>query len=105
MANKKIKLRAKLKDGIISVRALLKHPMETGLRKDKVTGKIIPAHHITEVTCQRKDEVVFCTQWGPGVSKNPFLAFNLKDIEAEEKLTVSFIDNMGETAAEDIIVK
>ncbi len=105
MALEKIKLRAKLKDGIVTVRALLKHPMETGLRKDKITGMTIPAYHITEVTCLRKDELLFSTQWGPGVSKNPFLAFRLKGIEKDEKLILSFIDTKGETASAAVIVK
>ena len=105
MAKNKIKLRARMKGSIVSVRALLKHPMETGLRKDKTTGLKIPAHHITEVTCQRENEVLFSTQWGPGVSKNPFVAFNLKGIEIGEKLTLGFIDNMGQTASGDVIVK
>ena len=33
---------------VIQVDAILEHPMETGLRKDK-DGKVIPAHHTT--TC------------------------------------------------------
>ena len=49
MAKKNIKLRARLKDGIVTVKALIKHPMETGLRKDKVTGLKVPAYHITEI--------------------------------------------------------
>ena len=43
---KSIKVRAKVKDGITVVKALITHPMETGLRKDKKTGKKIPAHFI-----------------------------------------------------------
>jgi len=31
----KIKLKPKAKKGVIKVKALVKHPMETGLRKDK----------------------------------------------------------------------
>jgi hypothetical protein len=50
MAKKSIKLRAKAKGGEVSVKALISHPMETGLRKDKKTGKKIPAHFIQEVT-------------------------------------------------------
>ncbi len=46
----------------------------------KVTGMTIPAHHITEVLCERKVDVLFSSQWGPGVSKHPFVAFNLKGI-------------------------
>ena len=51
MAKKTIKIRAKLKDDIVTVKALMTHPMETGARKDK-SGALIPAHFIQEVTCE-----------------------------------------------------
>jgi len=46
-----IRIRAKLKDGVAEVKCLMKHDMETGTRKDTKTGELIPAHHITDVTC------------------------------------------------------
>ena len=46
---KSIKIRAKEKGGVVTVKALMNHPMETGLRKDKKTGEKIPAHFIQEV--------------------------------------------------------
>ena len=44
-----IKIRAKESKGSVTVKALMKHPMETGQRKDKKTGGKIPAHFIQEV--------------------------------------------------------
>ena len=41
MASKKIKLKAKAENGEVTVKTLLKHPMETGRRKDKDTGKLV----------------------------------------------------------------
>jgi len=46
------KMRAKSKKGVVTVKALMTHPMETGLRKDKKTGKLIPAHFISEIICE-----------------------------------------------------
>ena len=97
MAKKNIKLRARLKDGIVTVKALIKHPMETGLRKDKVTGLKVPAYHITEITCHRKDDLLFSSQWGPGVSKDPFISFTLKSIAKGDMLTLAYVDNKGQT--------
>ena len=37
-----IKIRAKESNGVVTVKALMKHPMETGKRKDKKTGDNIP---------------------------------------------------------------
>ena len=44
-----IKMRLKESNGVVTVKALIKHPMETGQRKNKKTGDMIPAHYIQEV--------------------------------------------------------
>jgi len=36
--------------GEIEIKALITHPIETGLRKDKETGEVIPAHFILLLT-------------------------------------------------------
>ena len=41
-----IKMRAKTDGTVTTIKALISHPMETGTRKDKKTGKKIPAHFI-----------------------------------------------------------
>ena len=38
MAKKNIRIRAKMKGDVAEVKALMSHPMETGLRKNKKTG-------------------------------------------------------------------
>jgi len=55
--------------------------METGQRKDKKTGKLIPAHYIQEVTCQHNGNNVVLAQWGPAVSKNPYLSYQFTKIK------------------------
>jgi sulfur-oxidizing protein SoxZ len=69
MAKSTIKMRAKLKDDVTTVKALMSHPMETGLRKDKKTGEKIPAHFIKEVVCTWKDRTVLTANWSGGVFK------------------------------------
>ena len=61
-----MRVRAKEKDGIVTVKALITHPMETGLRKDS-DGNIVPAHFIQEVTATVGGEVVFTANWGTGL--------------------------------------
>ena len=89
-----IKIRAKAKSGVVTVKALMTHPMETGLRKDKKTGKIIPAHHITEVNCDAAGNNVMTCYWSGGVSKNPYLSFKYAGNKGEE-LKLSWVDNTG----------
>ena len=91
-----IKVRAKSEGGVTTVKALVKHPMETGLRKDKKTGKLIPAHFIQEVTCEHNGSAVMTALWGPAVSKNPYLSFKFKGANAGDTLKISWVDNKGE---------
>lgn len=91
---KSIKLRAKSKKGIVTVKCLMNHPMETGLRKDKKTGKMIPAHHIQEVTAKAGDKTVLDAVWGGAISKNPYLSFKYNG-EKGGAITLSWVDNKG----------
>ncbi len=99
MAKKKMKIRAWMSGDRATVKAILFHPMETGLRKDKATGKVIPAHYITEVKCEHKGKSVLTCLWGPGVSKNPFLSFRFKGAKKGDSLKISWVDNKGESAS------
>ena len=95
MAKKNIRIRAKMKGDVAEVKALMSHPMETGLRKNKKTGEKIPAHFINEVVCEHKGNKVLVASWGVAVSKNPYLAFKFKGAAKGETVTVSWTDNKG----------
>ena len=103
MANS-IKVRARAKGDTVVVKTLIKHPMETGLRKDKKTGKVIPAHYIQEVNCTHNGKDVLVAEWGPAVSKNPYLSFSFKGGKAGDTVSISWVDNTGgKDAAEEAI--
>ena len=93
---KKMKIRAWAEDGAATVKAIVFHQMETGLRKDKATGKKIPSHFIEELACQHNGKTVLTCLWGPGVSKNPFLAFNFNGAKKGDTVTISWVDNTGD---------
>lgn len=92
-----IKVRAKVSGDVTTVKALISHPMETGLRKDKKTNKPIPAHFIQEVICEHGGNTVMTALWGPSVSKNPYLSFRFKGGKAGDTLKLSWVDNKGES--------
>jgi sulfur-oxidizing protein SoxZ len=100
----KIKIRAKEKDGIVEVKALMDHPMETGLRKDS-NGELIAAHFIQEVTCQHGGKTVMTCNWGPAISKNPYMSFQFKGAAKGDTIIISWTDNMGESASEEAEIK
>ncbi|MDH5784992.1 MAG: thiosulfate oxidation carrier complex protein SoxZ [Chromatiales bacterium] len=105
MANSSIKIRAKVKGGVCEVKALINHPMETGLRKDKKTGKVIPAHYIQEVTCQHNGKDVVTGMWGGAISTNPYLSFMVDGAKKGDTISLSWVDNTGAKDSDEGEVK
>jgi sulfur-oxidizing protein SoxZ len=97
MPTNTIKIKAQLEGGVTTVRALITHEMETGLRKDAKTGQLIPAHFIQEVRAEHNGKAVLDAQWGPAVSKNPYLSFQLRGAKPGDTLRLSWTDNKGES--------
>ena len=104
MAKKKIRIRAKMKGDVAEVKALMSHAMETGLRKNKKTGKKIPAHFIKDVTCTHKGKNVLVASWGPAISKNPYLSFKFKGAAKGDTVKISWSDNMDGNASEEATI-
>ncbi len=103
--SKSIKIRAKQKGDACQVKALIKHPMETGLRKDKKTGKKIPAHFIQEVTCAHNGNNVLTGLWGTAVSTNPYLSFEFEGAKKGDKVALSWVDNKGQSDSIETTVR
>ncbi|NYZ15477.1 thiosulfate oxidation carrier complex protein SoxZ [Azospirillum sp. RWY-5-1] len=98
-----MKIRATSKDGVTEIKVLMSHEMETGQRKD-ASGAVVPAWFINEVTAKLGDKTVLQAQWGPSVSKNPYLAFKVKGGQAGDKVTVTWVDNKGDTRTDTATV-
>jgi sulfur-oxidizing protein SoxZ len=102
---KTVRIRAKESGGTTTVKALMSHPMETGTRKNKKTGKKIPAHFIQEVKCEHGGKTVLTALWGPAVSKNPYLSFKFKGAKKGDAVNISWVDNKGGKASGNTKVK
>lgn len=96
-----MRMRAAVKDGVTEVRVLMPHPMESGQRKDSF-GNPIPAHHITEVTATHNGKVVLSAQFGPSVSKDPYLLFKFQGGVKGDRVAVSWVDNRGERRTDEV---
>jgi sulfur-oxidizing protein SoxZ len=77
--------------------------METGLRKD-AAGKTVPAHFIQSVTVRHKEREVFLAQFGPSISKDPFLSFKFKGALKGDKVSVTWVDNTGDKRSDEATV-
>ncbi|MDP3190922.1 thiosulfate oxidation carrier complex protein SoxZ [Rhodoferax sp.] len=98
-----MRIRAQAAGDKATVRVLMSHEMESGQRKDSA-GKLVPAWHINEVSASHNGKVVMTADWGPAVSKNPFLQFNIKGAKAGDKVAVTWKDNKGDSRTDEATV-
>lgn len=98
-----MKIRAQVAGDTAEIKILMQHPMETGRRKE-ANGDLVPVHIIQQVTAAINGKVVLEAQWGPSVSKNPFLGFRVKGAKAGDELVISWVDNKGDTRTDKAIL-
>ena len=97
MAKPRVKVPKSAKVGdIVEIKTLIRHKMETGLRKDKKTGEKIPRKIINSFSATYNGKDVFKADINPSISANPYWAFNLKVPEAGE-LVLTWIEDGGQT--------
>lgn len=99
-----MKMRATMQGDVVDVKVLIQHIMETGLRKDKKTGNLIPAHFINQVSATLNGKMVLDMQWGVGISRNPFIGFRVKGAKAGDKVAVHAVDNLGTVFDGEVVV-
>jgi sulfur-oxidizing protein SoxZ len=93
-----IRVRATANGDITEVQALIQHPMDSGFVKD-AKGETIPAHFIQRLTFEHDGKPVFIADWGPAVSKDPYVKFSFKGGKKGDELKIGWLDNMGATDA------
>ena len=80
MAKKpRVKVQDSAKKGeIVQIKTLFPHIMETGRRRDKKSGELIPRKIINRFECHYNGKMVFATDLHPAVSANPYISFHLR---------------------------
>ena len=102
---KAIRMRAKLTEGDkAEVRFLVRHPMESGFRKDKA-GKSIPAHFVHSLKVEHKGRVLLDSHLGTSIATNPLFHLKFKGAAVGDEVAVSWVDNKGETRSDSTTVK
>ncbi len=81
---------------IVTIKTLISHKMESGQRKDKKTGELIPRKIINNFKAEFNGKLVFETDIEPAVSSNPYIQFKMKVPESGE-LTFTWTDDDGST--------
>ncbi|VVE15001.1 SoxZ [Pandoraea eparura] len=98
-----MRIRATEAGGVVEVKVLMSHIMETGQRKD-ASGNIVPAHFIQNVTVTCNGKTVLSAEWGPAVSKDPFMSFKFKGAKKGDKVTVMWVDNKGDSRTDEATI-
>ena len=98
-----MKIRASVVGDSTEVKVLMSHEMETGQRKD-AQGKTIPAWHIQSVAATWNGKTVLTAEWGPAVSKNPFLSFKFKGGAKGDKVHITWTDNKGDKRTDEAVI-
>jgi sulfur-oxidizing protein SoxZ len=99
-----MKMRATMDGDAADVKVLIKHPMDTGLMKDKKTDKLIPSFFINQVVATLNGKTVLEAQWGVGIAENPFLGFRVKGAKSGDKIGVNAVDNLGNKYDGEVVV-
>ena len=98
-----MRIRATLQGDVADVRILMRHPMETGQRKDG-GGNLIPLHFIQEITVRLNGKTVIESQISQAVSRNPVFSFRVQGAKAGDKLQISWLDNKGDRNSSETVL-
>ena len=98
-----MRIRAQAAGDKVTVRVLISHEMETGMRKAS-DGNLVPAHYIQTVSATHNGKIVMSAQWGPAVSKNPFIQFVFKGAKVGDKIAVTWVDNKGDKRTDEATI-
>lgn len=81
------------KGEIITVKAMIMHPMETGMRK-RADGTLIPRNIVTGFACTLNGNPVLAWKPDTAVAVNPYLEFKFRAVESGD-LRMAWTDEQG----------
>ena len=98
-----MRIRATESGGVTTVRVLMTHVMETGMRRGS-DGNVVPAHYITNVEATHNGRNVLSCNFSGAVSQNPLLTFRFTGAAKGEKLAIKWVDNKGESRTDEATI-
>ena len=93
LAKNDIRMKISKKNNIFDLKFLIRHPMETGRRVDKINNKLVPKDYIAALSIFINDKLVFDSHLSRSVSKNPFMHLKLKKLFSGDIIKVNWVDN------------
>ena len=99
MAKPRVKVPSKVAKGeVFEVKTLISHVMESGQRKDRSSGELIPRKIINKFIAKFNGVEVFSADWHPAISANPYMSFFMR-AEESGTLELQWIDDEGATVS------
>jgi sulfur-oxidizing protein SoxZ len=83
-----------------SIKALISHPSENGLRK--VGGKLVPELYIKTIKVTVNGKTVVDGNWGGGMAKDPYLNIKINGMKAGDKVALNVVDTSGDTGSAEV---
>jgi sulfur-oxidizing protein SoxZ len=99
-----MKIKAKLKNGVISAQVMAKHEMLTYDAAEK-KGDRNKANYITHMQGTVNGKLVFEMSTSQFLSKNPIIKFKFKGAAKGDKLVMTWVDLKGNTKTDDKEIK
>jgi sulfur-oxidizing protein SoxY len=85
------------------VRAIIRHPMLPP-HKDPTTGAPVGGLYIQQVEAELNGKTVLTGDWSSGVSRDPYLSFQIRQVAPEDVIRFSWTDNGGHRGASQVTV-
>lgn len=100
-----MKMKSKLKDGVVETKVMAAHEMMTYDVAEKKTGSRDNANFITHITAALNGKVVYEASTSQFLSKNPIFKFSFKGAKAGDELSVNWVDLKGNKENAKEIIK
>jgi len=98
---KKTRIKAKAKKGIVTVKAMAKHAMLSGVEAKKAKKEM---NFITHLKAEVGGKIVYEVSMSQFLSKDPYIKFKYAGDKGEE-ITISWVDLKGDTRTDTAKVK
>lgn len=86
-----MRIKAKLKSGVVEVKAMAKHPMLSGIEAKKLKKEV---NYITHMVAEANGKVVYEVNMSQFLSKDPYIKFYYKGAKGD-KLVITWVDLSG----------
>ncbi len=101
-----ISIKATETNGITTIKMLIRHPMETGQRKDE-NGNFIAVNFINKVEIINDKDIsmIAVVNWGPSIAKDPNLFIKTTAIKKGGYFTIKWFTYSGQEYKQTAIVE